>query len=237
MLSVSDLHVRYGRIEAVRGVSLTVEDGEIVTLLGPNGAGKTSLISAVIGLVPAAAGTVTFDGEDMSRLDTEDRVRAGMTVTPEGRHIFKNLTVAENLVLGGATRKSSGEARKDRETYLDMFPVLRERYNQLAGTLSGGEQQMLAIARALMCKPKLLMLDDPSLGLAPRVVDQIFELITGLKDFGITMLLVEQNAHEALKFADRAYIMSTGVVEYEGKAADLRKSEELMHAYLAVDVV
>jgi branched-chain amino acid transport system ATP-binding protein len=237
MLAVNDLHVRYGRIEAVRGVSLAIGVGEIVTLLGPNGAGKTSLISAIVGLVPAAAGTVQFDGKDVSHLDTEERVRSGMTVTPEGRHVFKNLTVAENIALGAATRKKQSDVRKDREMMLDMFPVLRDRYGQLAGTLSGGEQQMLAIARALMCKPKLLMLDEPSLGLAPRVVDQIFGLITSLRDLGITMLLVEQNAHEALKFADRAYIMSTGQIVYEGSAEQLRKSEELMHAYLAVDVV
>jgi branched-chain amino acid transport system ATP-binding protein len=237
MLEVSDIVVRYGRIDAVRGVTVTVADGEIVALLGPNGAGKTSLISAIMGLVPTAAGTVRFEGKDVTRLDVEDRVRIGMTMTPEGRHIFSNLTVAENLRLGAATRKSGGEVNQDRERFLDMFPVLRERYRQLGGTLSGGEQQMLAIARSLMCRPKLLMLDEPSLGLAPRIVDQIFQLITSLRGFGLTILLVEQNAHEALKFADRAYVMSTGRVEFQGSAQTLRESKDLMQAYLAVDVV
>lgn len=236
MLEVNSLSVRYGRINAVRDVSIRVGQGEIVTLLGANGAGKTSLISAIVGLVPAAAGTVKFEGDDISRLDTETRVRRGVTVTPEGRRIFKNLTVAENLLLGAATRKNASEVRQTREKMLDMFPRLRERYTQLAGTLSGGEQQMLAIARSMMSAPKLLMLDEPSLGLAPRVVDQIFELITELRDLGLTMLLVEQNAHEALKFADRAYILSTGQLEFEGDASSLRESTELMQHYLAVDV-
>jgi branched-chain amino acid transport system ATP-binding protein len=237
MLEVSDIVVRYGRIEAVRGVSVTVSEGEIVALLGPNGAGKTSLISAIMGLVPPAAGTVRFEGNDVTRLDVEDRVRIGMTLTPEGRRIFSNLTVAENLTLGAATRRNASEANQDRERFLEMFPVLRQRYRQLGGTLSGGEQQMLAIARSLMCRPKLLMLDEPSLGLAPRIVDQIFELITNLRGFGLTIMLVEQNAHEALKFADRAYVMSTGRVEFQGSAQVLRESQDLMHAYLAVDVV
>jgi branched-chain amino acid transport system ATP-binding protein len=237
LLEISDLHVRYGRIEAVRGVSLTVAQGEIVALLGPNGAGKTSLISAAMGMVPAAAGTVRLAGTDVTRLEPEDRVRLGMTMTPEGRRIFQKLTVAENLVLGAAVRSGGAEVAQDRERLLDLFPVLRERFRQLGGTLSGGEQQMLAIARSLMCRPKLLMLDEPSLGLAPRIVDQIFELITSLREFGLTMLLVEQNAHEALRFADRAYVMSTGRVEFAGPAKDLLQSRELMHAYLAVDVV
>ena len=237
MLEASDIVVRYGRIEAVRGVSVTVSQGEIVALLGPNGAGKSSLISAIMGIVPPAAGTVRFEGKDVSRLDVEDRVRIGMTLTPEGRHIFSNLTVAENLTLGAATRRRVSEVSRDRERFLEMFPALRQRYRQLGGTLSGGEQQMLAIARSLMCRPKLLMLDEPSLGLAPRIVDQIFELITNLRGSGLTILLVEQNAYEALKFADRAYVMSTGRVEFQGSAQTLRESRDLMHAYLAVDVV
>jgi branched-chain amino acid transport system ATP-binding protein len=237
MLEASDIVVSYGRIEAVRGVSLTVAQGEIVALLGPNGAGKSSLISAIMGLVPAAAGTVRFEGDDVSRLDVEDRVRIGITLTPEGRRIFSNLTVAENLTLGAATRRKVSEVSQDRERFLDMFPVLRQRYRQLGGTLSGGEQQMLAIARSLMCRPKLLMLDEPSLGLAPRIVDQIFELITNLRGLGLTILLVEQNAYEALKFADRAYVMSTGRIEFQGPAQTLRESQDLMHAYLAVDSV
>jgi branched-chain amino acid transport system ATP-binding protein len=237
LLEISDLHVRYGRIDAVRGVSLTVAEGEIVALLGPNGAGKTSLISAAMGMVPAAAGTVRFAGADVTRLEPEDRVRLGMTMTPEGRRIFQKLTVAENLVLGAAVRRAGAEVNQDRERLLDLFPVLRERYRQLGGTLSGGEQQMLAIARSLMCRPRLLMLDEPSLGLAPRIVDQIFKLITSLREFGLTMLLVEQNAHEALRFADRAYVMSTGRVEFDGPAKALLDSKDLMHAYLAVDVV
>ena len=236
MLEVDNVSVNYGAVRAVHSVSLSVEEGEIVTLLGPNGAGKTSMLSAIIGLVPVAEGTVSFQGQNINRLDTESRVARGITVTPEGRHVFANLTVEENLILGAAIRRDADGVARDLETYLDMFPILRERFKQSGGSLSGGEQQMLAVVRALMSGPKLLMLDEPSLGLAPQIVDQIFKLISGLRDHGLTLLVVEQNAQEALKFADRAYILSSGNLEFAGTAEELRTSADLMKAYIGEGV-
>ena len=232
MLLVENLSVSYGAIRAVRDVSLRVEEGEIVALLGPNGAGKTSLISAVIGLVPVAAGKVMLGGVDITRKKPEDVVRLGVSLTPEGRHIFADLTVGENLRLGAAVRKDKDAVKQDLAELLEMFPILRERYKAKAQTLSGGEQQQLAIARAMMSKPKLLMLDEPSLGLAPQLVEQIFELISTLRGQGLTLLVVEQNAREALLFADRAYVLSTGRLSYEGDARELGRSEDLMAHYL-----
>ena len=194
------------------------------------------MLSAIIGLVPVAEGTVSFEGQDINRLDTESRVARGITVTPEGRHVFANLTVEENLILGAAIRRDADGVARDLETYLDMFPILRERFKQSGGSLSGGEQQMLAVVRALMSGPKLLMLDEPSLGLAPQIVDQIFKLISGLRDHGLTLLVVEQNAQEALKFADRAYILSSGNLEFAGTAEELRTSADLMKAYIGEGV-
>ena len=234
MLEIEDLSVSYGAIRAVRNVSLRVEKGEIVALLGPNGAGKTTLISAVVGLVPAAAGKIVFEGKNITRKHPEDVVRLGITATPEGRHIFSDLTVGENLRLGAATRKDKDGVRRDLEDMLTMFPILRERYNGRAGSLSGGEQQQLAIARSMMSGPRLLMLDEPSLGLAPRLVEQIFELMLRLRERGLTMLLVEQNAHEALELADRAYVLNTGTIQYGGSATELRDSDDLMAHYLGV---
>ena len=236
MLEVDNVSVNYGAVRAVHSVSLSVNEGEIVTLLGPNGAGKTSMLSAIIGLVPVAEGTVSFQGQNINRLDTESRVARGITVTPEGRHVFANLTVEENLILGAAIRRDADGVARDLETYLDMFPILRERFKQSGGSLSGGEQQMLAVVRALMSGPKLLMLDEPSLGLAPQIVDQIFKLISGLRDHGLTLLVVEQNAQEALKFADRAYILSSGNLEFAGTADELRTSADLMKAYIGEGV-
>ena len=236
MLEVDNVSVNYGAVRAVHSVSLSVNEGEIVTLLGPNGAGKTSMLSAIIGLVPVAEGTVSFEGRNINRLDTESRVARGITVTPEGRHVFANLTVEENLILGAAIRRDADGVARDLETYLDMFPILRERFKQSGGSLSGGEQQMLAVVRALMSGPKLLMLDEPSLGLAPQIVDQIFKLISGLRDHGLTLLVVEQNAQEALKFADRAYILSSGNLEFAGTAEELRTSADLMKAYIGEGV-
>ena len=236
MLEVDNVSVNYGAVRAVHSISLSVNEGEIVTLLGPNGAGKTSMLSAIIGLVPVAEGTVSFQGQNINRLDTESRVARGITVTPEGRHVFANLTVEENLILGAAIRRDADGVARDLETYLDMFPILRERFKQSGGSLSGGEQQMLAVVRALMSGPKLLMLDEPSLGLAPQIVDQIFKLISGLRDHGLTLLVVEQNAQEALKFADRAYILSSGNLEFAGTAEELRTSADLMKAYIGEGV-
>ena len=232
MLSVEKLSVSYGAIRAVQEVSLRVEEGEIVALLGPNGAGKTSLISAIIGLVPVAAGKVMLGDVDITRKKPEDVVRMGVSLTPEGRHIFADLTVDENLRLGAAVRKDKDAIKHDLDELLGMFPILRERYKAKAQTLSGGEQQQLAIARAMMSKPRLLMLDEPSLGLAPQLVEQIFELISTLRDRGLTLLVVEQNAHEALLFADRAYVLSTGRIRYQGDARELGGSEDLMAHYL-----
>jgi branched-chain amino acid transport system ATP-binding protein len=231
MLSVDRLSVRYGAIHAIQEASIRVEAGELVALLGPNGAGKTSLISGIAGLV-AANGSVRFQSRELRNLAPEDRVRAGVSMTPEGRHVFANLTVGENLRLGAAIRRDRSEVAADFEKYLDLFPILRERLNQLAGTLSGGEQQMLAIARSLMSRPKLLMLDEPSLGLAPRIVAQMFDYIQRLKVDGLTLLVVEQNVVQALKFADRAYIISAGAIRHEGPAEDLRADRRLIDFYL-----
>jgi branched-chain amino acid transport system ATP-binding protein len=232
MLEVDGLSVRYGAIHAVQGVSLTVSEGEIVALLGPNGAGKTSLISAVVGLVPTAGGSVRFNNEDVTRLETPERVRRGMTVTPEGRRVFPTLTVTENLVLGGAARRDEAGVRGDMNRCFEMFPILRDRRNQPAGTLSGGEQQMLAIARSLMSEPRMLLLDEPSLGLAPNIVDQIFDLIAGLRSRGITILLVEQNVELSLDIADRAYVLAGGRIVLQGKPDELRATGRLEGAYL-----
>lgn len=234
MLKVSDVSVSYGAIRAVRNVSLAVEEGEIVALLGANGAGKTTLLSAIAGLKYPDSGLVEFQGEDVTKSPPENRVRRGMSLTPEGRHVFAELTSDENLRLGAAAQHSRSQTAKDREAVLDLFPALRQRLSVQAGQLSGGEQQMLAIARSMMSRPKLLMLDEPSLGLAPIVVDQIFELFGQLHDLGITILLIEQNALRALSVADRAYVMSSGSIEFEGSAAELLESEELTKAYLGV---
>lgn len=232
MLEIDGACVNYGPVSAVRNVSVKVEQGEIVALLGPNGAGKTSLLSAAMGLRPLAAGSIRFKGEDLKRLDTENRVRRGLTLTPEGRKVFANLSVLENLELGAATRPKGQEIAEDMEKCFDLFPILAERRHQNGGSLSGGEQQMLAIARSLMSRPALLMLDEPSLGLAPRIVGQIFKLIRDLRDRGLTILLVEQNAHEVLRFADRAYVLSTGECRYAGPAARLHDKGALMQAYI-----
>ena len=235
MFKAENISVAYGPIRAVRDVGLAVGEGEIVTLLGPNGAGKSSLISAMIGLVPKSGGRLTFRGEDVTQLGTEALVRRGMTVTPEGRRVFADLTVAENLRLGAATRSDPDGIAEDTEKFLEMFPILRKRYHSAAKYLSGGEQQMLAISRSLMSRPKFLMLDEPSLGLAPRIVDQIFEFLVTLRDWGVTMLVVEQNAHEVLEFADRAYVLASGAMQFSGTADDLRRSGGVMEMYLGLE--
>ncbi len=235
MLVADKVSVSYGPIRAVRDVSINVAENEIVTLLGPNGAGKSSLISALIGLVPKSGGRTSFLGEDTSASPTEALVRRGMTMTPEGRRVFSDLSVAENLRLGAATRADPDGVAEDIEKYLSMFPILRERYHASAKYLSGGEQQMLAISRSMMSRPKLLMLDEPSLGLAPRIVDLIFEFIIKLRQWGLTILVVEQNAHEVLEFADRAYVMASGALQFSGTAQSLRNSDEVMEMYLGLE--
>jgi branched-chain amino acid transport system ATP-binding protein len=237
MLSITDLDVRYGAIQAVRGVSLEVAEGEIVALLGANGAGKSTTLKASVGLARATRGAIQFAGQAITGEDTETIVMRGMTMVPEGRRVFPSLTVAENLRLGAATRRDAAAIARSRDEILTLFPILAERANQAAGTLSGGQQQQLAIGRALMSEPKLLLLDEPSLGLAPQVVDDIFDLILRLKARGLTILLVEQDAIAALDIADRAYVMANGRILMSGSAAELRSSEQVAHAYLgAVEV-
>jgi branched-chain amino acid transport system ATP-binding protein len=234
LLDVAELRVEYGPIKAVRGVDLRVEQGEIVVLLGANGAGKSSLLNALAGLVPVAGGRVLFEGEDVAALPAERIVRRGIALVPEGRRVFPRLSVAGNLRLGGASRRNRAEVEATRERLLELFPVLRERLAQEAGTLSGGQQQMLAIARGLMSSPRLLLLDEPSLGLAPIVVRQIFRLLRELREQGTTLLVVEQNVHQALAIADRAYVMANGRFETAGEAAALRGSTEIERAYLGI---
>lgn len=235
MLSLSNVHVSYGPIKAVRDVSIEVKEGEIVALLGPNGAGKTSLISSVMGLAPIASGRIVFNGHDISKEPTEAIVARGLTLTPEGRRVFADLTVGENLRLGAASRRNKAGIAEDLEKYLELFPILRKRYASRARMLSGGEQQMLAIARSLMSRPKMLMLDEPSLGLAPRIVDQIFELLSSLRGQGLTMLIVEQNANEALSLANSAYVVASGALVFAGTASDLKSSGEVMEMYLGLE--
>ncbi|MXQ07390.1 ATP-binding cassette domain-containing protein [Alphaproteobacteria bacterium GH1-50] len=227
MLDIRNLKVLYGPIEAVHGISLRVEEGQCVTLLGPNGAGKSSTISAICG-VAKATGDITFLGQDLLGTEIEDRVRAGISVSPEGRRIFSNLSVEANLQLGAGIRTDRDGIEADIDHWFTTFPILGERRTQSAGTLSGGEQQMLAIARALMAKPKILLLDEPSLGLAPRIVGQIFDMIEQLKSEGMTILLVEQNARQALRISDYAYLLNTGTIQAEGTTATLGQNDELM---------
>ncbi len=232
LLDVAGLEVRYGAIEAIRGAGLEVCKGEIVALLGANGAGKSSFLNAVMGLVPLAAGRVLLDGEDIAGEAPETIVRRGMTLCPEGRRVFANLTVRENLSIGGATRRRTGDAAAILADMLDRFPVLAERHDQMAGTLSGGEQQMLAIARAMMSAPRIVLLDEPSLGLAPRIVDTIFEMIVALQHHGATILLVEQNVDLALDIADRGYVLASGRVALSGPASELLASGDVERAYM-----
>ena len=235
LLEIRDLDVRYGAIHAVRGVSLAVEEGEIVALLGPNGAGKSSILNACLGLAPRSAGAVAFAGEAISRLGTEAIVRRGLTLTPEGRRVFPHLTVIENINIGAAASKAHRRAASARaEEMLTLFPALAGRRAQLAGTLSGGEQQMLAIARSLMSSPKALLLDEPSLGLAPNIVDQIFDLIAELKRRGVTILLVEQNVELSLDIADRGYLLANGRIALAGTAAELKSAGGVERAYLGM---
>lgn len=233
MIEVKDLQVRYGAVNAVRGASFNVGDGELVTLLGANGAGKSSSILCIAGAIKAAGGTVLLDGKDMTTASPEAMLRAGVATVPETRDVFPDLTVDQNLTLGAyARRRDRKGVAEDRQRMFEMFPRLRERREQAAGTLSGGEQQMLVIARALMSRPRVLLLDEPSLGLAPAVVDQIFEMIAELKAQKLTILLVEQNARKALQVADRAYVLRLGEVAGSGTAQEIISSTDLDALYL-----
>ena len=232
MLQVKDLVVSYGAINALRGISFDVNEGEIITLIGSNGAGKTTTLHSISNIIKKASGSVIFKDEDISSLAPDLIVRKGLIQVPEGRRIFANLTVKENLEMGAYTRTNKIEIKKDMEKVYDLFPRLRERVKQVAGTLSGGEQQMLAMGRALMSCPNLLLLDEPSMGLAPILVDEIFSIIQEINKTGTTILLVEQNAYKALSIANRAYILETGLITKSGDAADLIKDDTVKAAYL-----
>jgi branched-chain amino acid transport system ATP-binding protein len=232
LLAVDNLRVFYGAIEALRGVSLRVEAGEVVTLIGANGAGKSTTLRTISGLLQPKSGNITFDGQQIQHWAPHRVVKCGLVQVPEGREIFANLTVDENLQLAAFLRKDKAGIRADRDRALELFPRVRERLTQQAGTLSGGEQQMLAIARALVARPKLLMLDEPSLGLAPQLVRIIFQVIREINRAGTTILLVEQNANMALQVAHRAYVIEVGQIRMEGPAAQLAASDEVRKAYL-----
>jgi branched-chain amino acid transport system ATP-binding protein len=232
ILQVTDLRVSYGAIEALRGVSLEVRPGEVVALIGANGAGKTTTLRAVSGMLRPAGGAVRFDGDDVTGLASHQLVARRMAHAPEGRGIFLNLTVGENLDLGAWLRRDAAAVRGDLARVLSLFPVLAERRRQVAGTLSGGEQQMLAVARALMSSPRLLLLDEPSLGLAPQIVERIFGVLREVNAAGVALLLVEQNAHKALQLAHRAYVLETGQVAMTGTGRELLASPEVRKAYL-----
>lgn len=232
MLVLKDVHVYYGAIHALKGISLEVNEGEIVTLIGSNGAGKSTSLKTISGLHRPKEGSITFNGADLTRVQPQEVVSLGISQVPEGRHVFTNMTVLENLELGAYLRKDKTEIKKDIEKVYTLFPRLEERKAQLSGTLSGGEQQMLAMGRALMSRPKLLLLDEPSMGLAPILVKQIFSIIKEINKTGTTVLLVEQNAHMALSIAERAYVLETGKIVLSGNAAELAKSEAVRKAYL-----
>lgn len=232
LLTVNNLSVSYGAIEAIRNCSLRVEQGEIVTLIGGNGAGKSTMLRTISGLLTPKQGTIQFEDKEIQGQPPHRIAQSGLVHVPEGRGIFANLTVEENLQLGAYSRNDHAEIRKDRERALELFPRVRERLKQAAGTLSGGEQQMVAIARAMLSRPRLLMLDEPSLGLAPQIVQTIFQVIREINNSGTTILLVEQNAAMALKVAHRAYVIEVGSIEMEGPAAELASSDEVRKAYL-----
>ena len=232
MLEVKDLQVYYGVICALKGISFHVNEGEIVSLIGANGAGKTTTMQSIIGILPKKSGTVLFEGNDITKTPCHKIVKSGMTQVPEGRRIFQELTVYENLLMGAYTVKDQQKFKADLETIYGRFPRLAERRNQIAGTLSGGEQLMLAMSRALMCHPRLLMLDEPSMGLSPLLVDQVFEIIKDINRDGTTILLVEQNAGKSLAISDRAYVMETGSIVLADTGAELAASEKVRKAYL-----
>lgn len=236
LLEIRDMTVGYGRIEALHGVSLSVEDGELVTLIGANGAGKTTTMRAISGIRPLTRGTIMFDGQDITKMKAHLRVLAGIVQAPEGRGVFPGMTVQENLDMGhyGRKFKSKTEYRATLDRVLELFPRLGERRDQMGGTLSGGEQQMVAIGRAMMARPRVLLLDEPSMGLAPMMIQQIFRIITEINATGVTILLVEQNAQQALSRSDRAYILETGEVVKSGPGPELLADPSIKEAYLGV---
>ncbi len=232
LLEIKDLHVAYGKVEAVRGVALTMQSGQIVTVIGPNGAGKTTLLAAAAGLL-ASRGTVIYDGIDLARLDVEERVEHGFCLVPERRELFGDMAVVDNLLLGAYVRRRNGtEVKQSLQEVYGRFPRLAERRSQKAQTLSGGERQMLALGRALLARPRLLMLDEPSLGLAPLIVREIFRIVASLREAGVSILLVEQNARAALETADYGYVLETGQVTHHGPAAELANDPRVVATYL-----
>lgn len=232
MLEVKNLSVSYGAIEAVKDISFTINDGEIVSLIGANGAGKTTTLHTITGLVPAKSGSVMYNGVDLLKTHNNKIVTLGMAHIPEGRHVFTRMSVEENLEMGAFSLKDQSDLKKDLDMVYGLFPRLKERRNQKAGTLSGGEQQMLAMGRALMSHPKTILMDEPSMGLSPKLVKEIFSIIRKLHEQGITILLVEQNAKMALSIADRAYVLETGRITMEGDAKELLNNEQVRKAYL-----
>lgn len=232
MLEVKDLNVYYGAIHAIKGISLTVNDGELVSLVGANGAGKTTTLHTISGLLPAATGEILLDGQNLQKVKANTIINLGLAHVPEGRHVFARLTVEENLRMGAYILKDQKKINENIEMVYTHFPRLRERYKQLAGTLSGGEQQMLATGRALMTNPKMLLMDEPSMGLSPILVKEIFKIIEELHNSGITILLVEQNAKMALAISNRAYVLETGTIAMEGSAKELAEDDRVRKAYL-----
>lgn len=232
MIKIDNLVVAYGGIEALKGVSLEVPSGKIVTLVGANGAGKSTTLKSIVGLVKPKSGSIDYEGTDLTKLNTELMVKKGIALVPEGRKVFADLTVLENLKIGGYSRKDTAGIAEDLEKVYSLFPRLKERTWQAAGTLSGGEQQMLAIGRALMSRPKLIMMDEPSLGLAPIIVKELFGIIKKINEEGMTVLLIEQNANAALKIADLGYIMETGRITLSGSGQELLSNDEIKKAYL-----
>lgn len=232
LLEVKDMQVYYGMIQALKGVSFEVNEGEVIALIGANGAGKTTTLHTVSGLLRSKTGSIVFDGKDISKVPAHEIVKLGMAHVPEGRRVFANMTVYQNLKMGAYTRKDKAEIEETLKMIYKRFPRLEERQNQLAGTLSGGEQQMLAMGRALMSKPKIILMDEPSMGLSPIFVNEIFDIIKSVSESGTTVLLVEQNAKKALSIADRAYVLETGKVSMEGNADNLLNDENVQKAYL-----
>ena len=232
MLKINNLSVHYGGIHAIQSIGFEVPDGKIITLIGANGAGKSTTLKSIVGLVKPTTGTVSWNGETITGLATKDIVKKGVVLVPEGRRVFPNLTVDENLSLGAFCRNDKPEINSDRERVFGLFPRLKERMKQKAGTLSGGEQQMLAVGRALMTRPKLLMMDEPSLGLAPLIVKMIFDIVREINKEGVTVLLIEQNAKAALEVADIGYVLETGRITFSGSGADLLKDDRVRSAYL-----
>ena len=232
LLKIEDLHVSYGAVRAIKGISLEVNDGELVSLIGANGAGKTTTLHTISGLVPAESGSITLDGTDLRKIAPNKIIEIGLAHVPEGRHVFAHMTVEENLAMGAYIVRDKAKIKRQLERVYAHFPRLAERSRQLAGTLSGGEQQMLAMGRALMTEPKMLLLDEPSMGLSPILVKEIFSMIKALHSDGITILLVEQNAKMALSISDRAYVLETGLISMSGKAQDLLHDDKVRRAYL-----